>query len=141
MDDSKTDSDRDMNMVKPYKPLMLRLTGISSMVMGAIGSLFFGSVIFYLLTDDEFSQRFLLTYYNIATFWYYLAIGLFLHLLLLASGLLLFKLKKAGFWTFLIAAPGLLLFAKVIDKNLFLAEILIVFFLFMMVLIYRKRLN
>jgi len=41
----------------------LRLTGISSMVMGAIGSLFFGSVIFYLLTDDEFSQRFLLTYY------------------------------------------------------------------------------
>lgn len=120
---------------------MLRLTGISSMVMGTIGSLFFGSVIFYLLTDDEFSQRFLFTYYNIVTFWYYLAIGLSLHLLLLTSGLLLFKLKKAGFWIILIAAPGLLLFAKVIDKTLFLAEILIVFFLFMMVLIYRKRLN
>jgi len=141
MDDSNADSEKDLNEVKPYKPLMLRLTGISSMVMGTIGSLFFGSVIFYLLTDDEFSQRFLFTYYNIMNFWYYLATGLSLHLLLLASGLLLFKLKKAGFWTFLIAAPGLLLFGKVVDKNIFLAEILIVFFLFMMVLIYRKRLN
>lgn len=123
------------------KPFLLRITGISSIVMGATGFLFFGSLIFYLIADQEFAHRFINTYMTRQMFWIYIIIGCMLHLLLLVSGFLLFRLKKAGLWSFLLSSLGLVLFGEIADNNLYLSEIILCLVFFMIILLYRKHLK
>ncbi|MDP2724373.1 MAG: hypothetical protein Q8O72_16600 [Bacteroidales bacterium] len=141
MDNLQPDTENTITETHPAKPFLLRLIGVSSMVMGIVGMLFFSSVIFYLLIDKEFSLQFARTYFTIETFWFYLAIGFGLHILLMLSGFLLFRLKKTGLWIFLGATAGLLVFAKIVDNNLFLSEILVFLLLLIILIAYRKKLN
>ncbi|MFA5417625.1 MAG: hypothetical protein WC341_04115 [Bacteroidales bacterium] len=141
MDDVQPDNNNITSEPLPKKPFILRMIGVFSMVMGIVGMLFFGSVIFYLLIDKEFSLQFARTYFTIKTFWFYLSIGFGLHILLMLSGFLLFRLKKTGFWIFLVATSGLLVFTKIVDNNLFKSEILIFLFILIILIAYLKRLK
>ncbi len=123
------------------KPFLLRVIALGSVVMGVIGILFFGAVIAYQITDDEFALRFQHTYYNMGAFEIYLWIGLVLHLLLLSAGILTFRLKRIGMWIFLGTAIGFVVFSRVIDENYLWPMILVSFILFIIILAYHKRLN
>jgi len=123
------------------KPFLLRVIAIGSMVMGAIGMLFFGAVIAYQITDNEFAFRFQHTYYNMGAFEIYLWTGLVLYLLLLMAGIFIFRLRRFSIWLFFVAASGLVVFSRVIDQNYLWPMISLSFVFFIIILAYRKKLN
>jgi len=123
------------------KPFLLRVIAIGSMVMGAIGMLFFGAVIAYQITDNEFAFRFQHTYYNMGAFEIYLWVGFILHLMLLMAGIFTFRLTRMSIWLFFAATSGLVAFSSIIDQNYLWPMILVAFMFFIIILAYRKKLN
>ncbi len=139
----ENETNREITQPAKYlkKPFLLRVIAVGSVVMGAIGMLFFGAVIAYQITDDEFALRFQRTYYNMGAFEIYLWLGFGLYLLLLMAGIFTFRLKRVSIWLFFIATSGLVAFSRVIDQNYLWPMIFLSFVLFVIILAYHKRLN
>ncbi len=123
------------------KPFLIRVIGIATVVMGVIGSLFFGSLIIFLLTDAEFAIRFQQTYFNMGAFGIYLGSALGLHLLLIITGIFIFRLKKNSHWIFLGTSTGLMLLSLMVDQNLLWTEVIITFVFFIIIFLFRKKHN
>jgi hypothetical protein len=138
-----TENQQETNtQIKPKgKPFLIRVVGIATVVMGVIGSLFFAALISFLLTDAEFAIRFQQTYYNMGAFGIYLGSALGLHLLLIITGIFIFRLKKNNHWIFLATSTGLMLLSLMIDQNLLWTEAIITFVFFIILFSYRHRLN